>query len=226
MATKIMRLMQTAARCHFLLLLLSFSFFVMASTSCPSVYAFAFYSSLQRVSNSLHPSTYYSRSSSRSSDTSVAYTTSTPFDVDVGNTNDHLWQLLQELHHNNNRNDKKHKNNSPSDNEEAFQRVIQALYRESQLNIHNLEKEIEILRQKLDNNAPITSADDGSCNNGSSFSFQDSFQSKTINNNNGSSHMDVDEISNKLLKAVFVGYTWTEEDRKRLPSAHPQDRHC
>eukprot|EP00573_Skeletonema_grethae_P005193 CAMPEP_0201698214 /NCGR_PEP_ID=MMETSP0578-20130828/17778_1 /ASSEMBLY_ACC=CAM_ASM_000663 /TAXON_ID=267565 /ORGANISM="Skeletonema grethea, Strain CCMP 1804" /LENGTH=209 /DNA_ID=CAMNT_0048184683 /DNA_START=55 /DNA_END=684 /DNA_ORIENTATION=- len=209
MATTIMRPMQTAAS-HFLLLLLSFFFLVMA---CPSAYAFAFHNSLQRVSN-IHPLTYYRRGSSRSSDTSVAYT-STPFDVD--NTND-LWQLLQELHHNN-RNDKQ---NSPSNNE-AFQRVIQALCRESKLNVHNLEKEIEILRQKLD--API-SADDGSCNNGS-------FQSKTMHNNNdsnrqndGSNNMDVDEISNKLLKAVFVGYTWTEEDRKRLQSANPQDRHC
>ncbi len=199
----------TSQQMNLLSLMLSFLFVVMASTStsCPSVYAFAFHNSFQRLSN-IHPSTYRSRSSSRS-DTSVAYT-STPFDVD--NTND-LWQLLQELQYNT-RNDKQ---NSPSDNE-AFQRVIQALYRESKLNIHNLEKEIEMLRQKLD--API-SADDGSC-------FHESFQSKTVDNtsgrqNNESNNMDVDEISNKLLKAVFVGYSWTEEDRKRLSSAHPQD---
>lgn len=151
----------------------------------------------------------------------MAYT-STPFDVDVDTNND-LWQLLQELRHN--RNDK----NESGEEAEAFQRVIETLYNESRLNIHNLEQEIEVLRQKLDA-SPFT--DDGSCNNyGSSFSFQESTQgeddgnrSNAYNYSGGRTNINVDEISNKLLKAVFVGYQWTEDDRKRLASAHPQDR--
>jgi len=193
-------------------LLLSFLVIVMASTSCSSVHAFASHNnSLLNNNRPLH----YDSGSSRL-DTSVAYT-STPFDVgDVGNNND-LWQLLEELR---NKND-----NSPS-SDEAFQRAINSLYRESQFNIHNLEREIEVLRQKLDE--PTTA--NGS-NNGSSFSFQESFQTTTQDDddnskyNSSSSNMNVDEISNKLLKAVFVGYQWTEDDKKRLSSAHPQDHH-
>jgi len=197
-----------AAAAYFLLL--SFLVIVMASTSCSSVHAFASHNSLLYNNRPLR----YDSGSSRL-DTSVAYT-STPFDV--GNNND-LWQLLEELR---NRND----NSSSSD--EAFQRAIDSLYRESQFNIHNLEKEIEVLRQKLDE--PTTA--NGS-NNGSSFSFQESFQTTTQDDDDNSkynssssgssSNMDVDEISNKLLKAVFVGYQWTEDDKKRLSSAHPQD---
>ena len=200
MATTILRRpMQTAAG-HFLLL--SFSFIVIVtSSSFFSVYAFQSTNLLQRGSNIHFPSNH---NHSRRSDTSVAYT-STPFDVD---TNNDLWQLLQELRHN--RNNAK---NEAGEEADAFQRVIETLYNESRLNIHNLEQEIEVLRQKIDA-SPFT--DDGSCNNnGSSFSFQESFQPTS---------QEHDEISNKLLKAVFVGYQWTEDDRKRLASAHPQDR--
>jgi hypothetical protein len=214
--------MQTAAG-HFLLL--SFSFIVMTS-SFFSVYAFQTCTNnlLQRGSN-IHFPSY--RNHSRRSDTSVAYT-STPFDVDVDvDTNNDLWQLLQELRHNRNA------KNEAGEEADAFQRVIETLYNESRLNIHNLEQEIEVLRQKLDA-SPFT--DDGCCNNnGSSFSFQESFQpttrgdddgnrSNTYNYSSGRTNINVDEISNKLLKAVFVGYQWTEDDRKRLASAHPQDR--
>ena len=210
--------MQTAAG-HFLLL--SFSFIVMTSSRF-FVYAFQSTNSLQRGSN-IHFSSY--RNHNRRSDTFVAYT-STPFDVDVDTNND-LWQLLQERRHNRNA------KNEAGEEAEAFQRVIETLYNESRLNIHNLEQEIEVLRQKLDA-SPFT--DDGSCNNnGSSSSFQESFQPTTqgdddVNRRNAYSHgssrtnINVDEISNQLLKAVFVGYQWTEDDRKRLASAQPQDR--
>eukprot|EP00984_Skeletonema_dohrnii_P021919 scaffold11058_cov118-Skeletonema_dohrnii-CCMP3373.AAC.3 len=178
----------------------------MASTSCSSVHAFASHNSLLNNNRPLH----YDSGSSRL-DTFLAYT-STPFDV--GNNND-LWQLLEEL---------RNKNDNSSSSDEAFHRAIDSLYRESQFNIHNLEKEIEVLRQKLDE---PTTANGG--NNGSSFSFQESFQTTTQDDddnskyNRSSSNMDVDEISDKLLKAVFVGYQWTEDDKKRLSSANPQD---
>jgi hypothetical protein len=219
--TILKRTMQTAAG-HFLLL--SFSFIVMTSSSRFFVYAFQSTNSLQR-GNNIHFFPSY-RNRSRRLDTSVAYT-STPFDVNVDTNND-LWQLLQELRHNRNA------KTEAGEEAEAFQRVIETLYNESRLNIHNLEQEIEVLRQKLDA-SPFT--DDGSCNNsGSSFSFQESFQptaqehddgnrSNTYNySSGGRTNINVDEISNTLLKAVFVGYQWTEDDRKRLASAHPQDR--
>jgi hypothetical protein len=178
------------------------------------------------------------------------------------NNNHQLWQLLHELRQglnkNNNCNNNKNNNNYDNDgycsstndnNDEAFQRVIQSLYRESQMNIQHLEKEIEALRQTLQEDTPIIGYG-GRNYNDSSFSFQQSlllFQAMIqedihINNNSSSNkntninncssssssinNTDVDEIiSNEVLKAVFVGYQWTEYDKKRLSSAHPQDYH-
>mmetsp|Transcript_4398 Transcript_4398/g.7249 ORF Transcript_4398/g.7249 Transcript_4398/m.7249 type:complete len:208 (+) Transcript_4398:121-744(+) len=205
MATTILKPIQAAAG-HFLLLSCSFLVLMTSSSSCFSVYAFASNISLRRGSINHLPS--YCPRNSRIRRTSMAYT-STPFDVEV-DTNDDLWQLLQQLRHTN-------RNAENQSGEEAFQRVIETLYNESQLNIHNLEQEIEVLRQTLD----ASTLDDGSCNG----SFQPMTQDDDDNNNNSKcTNTHADEISSELLKAVFVGYYWTEDDRKRLASAHPQDR--
>ncbi len=226
-------------------LLLSFLFVVMmtisssqyfmmtTSMSCQSVQAFSFHvRQHQQQSPSSYSCCYSTRSSSRSNFSVVYYTSSAAPFYDVQdettspNNNDQLWQLLQELRqglnkNNNCKNNSKNNNDdSSSDKDEAFLRAIQSLYLESQFNIHHLENEIEALRQKWKEDSPIGY---GGSNNGSYFSFQQSSLFQTIiQERNNSSNMDVDEIiSNKVLKAVFVGYQWTEYDKKRLSSAHP-----
>lgn len=224
-------------------LLLSFLFVVIMTTSmsCQSVQAFSFHvrrhHSLLLNNNNINNNYSRHSCSSRSNFSVVYYTSSAAPFYDVQdettspNKNNQLWQLLQELRQGLNKNDncnnnsKNNNDDSSSDKDEAFQRVIQSLYLESQFNIHHLEKEIEALRQKLKEDSPIGH---GGSNNGSAFSFQQSspFFQTIIQERNNSSNMDVDEIiSNKVLKAVFVGYQWTEYDKKRLSSAHPQDYH-
>ena len=219
--------------------LLSFLFvgIMMMTSSCYCQSVHAFTCQARRHHYLLLNNNGRRRSTSQSDIISVAYT-STPFDIVSNNNNDDpLWQLLQNLRHernNSNSNAQNCNNNNNNDDsyseeeEAAFQRVIQSLYHESQVNIHNLEKEIDVLRQTLE----------ASPNNSCHQSFQTMIQEDNHSNNNiinnssrssssssSSRNMDVDEISNKILKAVFVGYKWTEDDKKRLSSAHPQDYH-
>jgi hypothetical protein len=141
---------------------------------------------------------------------------------DDSNYDNHLWQLLLQKLRQEIRNSTDNSNNidttSASINGNMFHQVIKSLHQECQFNVQTLEEEIETLKQAL------LVRDEEGCNKAPA-SFQtmttrdDDFVGNNIN-------IAVDEIiSNKVLKAVFVGYQWTDDDRKRLGSAHPQDYH-
>ena len=238
MATSTMRPIQTSPLAVVVVHFLRLSFLFLVTSSLLSVHAFTSCNNSLKHNNNNFISNHYYLFVSRSS--SLNYASSTSPSFDVGNNNDQLWQLLEELIRR--RSDLLNNNNNDPSSRDEFHQLIQSLYCESQLNIHNLEKEIEVLRQIRLETPPHhrTAHDDGmsggSTTSSSTFSFQTTMKDNVAQDdddntncsNHGSNtnhHVDevVDEISNKLLKAVFVGYQWTEEDKKRLSSAHPRD---
>jgi hypothetical protein len=169
----------------------------------------------------------------------------------LSNSNDELWQLIyelrqQELNNNDNNDDNcSHqagdttssrstssgtRGSNNNDDKKLFEQVIKTLHQECQLNVQTLEMEIDALRQKIENGS--AAADFSSkkmIQNNHEFSKPSHHElvDNCINNNSNvnvsNNSVNVDEISSKLLKAIFVGYQWTEDDRKRLASAHPLD---
>ena len=118
-----------------------------------------------------------------------------------------------------------------NDDKKLFEQVIKTLLQECQLNVQTLEMEIDALRQKIENGSAAADVSSKTMiQNNHEFSRSSHHQEivdNCINNNSNvnvdNSNVNVDEISSKLLKAIFVGYQWTEDDRKRLASAHPLD---
>lgn len=163
----------------------------------------------------------------------------------LSNSNDELWQLIYELRQQElNSNDKNDNNNhrasadaatsttssgtrGSNNDDKLFQQVIKTLHQECQLNVQTLEREIDALRQKIENGSAADSSSKTMIQNDHEFRFSQHQDRDNCNMNNNvnvsNSSVNVDEISSKLLKAIFVGYQWTEDDRKRLASAHPLD---
>ena len=170
----------------------------------------------------------------------------------LSNSNDDLWQLIYEIRQqelNNNENNDGNcshqagdtitsstssaRKSSNNDDKKLFEQVIKTLHQECQLNVQTLEREIDALRQKIENGTAAADFSSNTMIQNNSHEFSRSSQHQEIgdncinnisnNVNVSKSSVNVDEISNKLLKAIFVGYQWTEDDRKRLASAHPLD---
>jgi len=95
------------------------------------------------------------------------------------------------------------------------QNAINTLRDDCQLNINTLEKEIDSIQQMMQREHQQTqyASSDGSC---SSRQGVDDFDDQI--------HCADDAlIPIPTLKAIFVGYRSTEDDRTRLTSAHPEE---
>mmetsp|Transcript_36803 Transcript_36803/g.67571 ORF Transcript_36803/g.67571 Transcript_36803/m.67571 type:complete len:184 (-) Transcript_36803:20-571(-) len=95
-----------------------------------------------------------------------------------------------------------------------FENAINTLRHECQFNIRTLEEDIESIQQTLHEREHHQSQ----CTSSDWSSQQHVNDSHDSDRTHGE-----DEDPMPTLKAVFAGYQATEEDRKRMSSAHPED---